>query len=250
MKFKASWQGNGTTGAGSRSERAEFPLFDIPFQGWEVNSHPFGEQTSYPGADGRRFYWGPHLGADCICEAGTGVYAIAEGVCVLVESAAGSPLRPRQWGHTIIVRHNLTINRYDVRLYSVYGHLTPSNRLQPGDQLNLDSELGEVAPANNPHNGWWPDAHLHLGLMLDLYDRYLPTKRLPGYVHKNDALPPERLIDWIDPAAFFEDPELTVERKIAEIERRDGLKYSAPEYYHQEGVIVVGGGSSHLIDSF
>lgn len=196
-----------------------------PLSKWEVNSYRFGQDCSYPTENGPDKHWGIHLGADTNCAPSTPVNPISSGVCIYRGIRPGTSKDDRNWGGLIILCHFFE-NVYEplfgdlhgngdgqfYRVFSLYGHLTSLN-LSLGEIVYPNDIIGRIGCAMTSENGWWEDAHLHFGILLDPMRTY-QGGILRGYAH-DEA--PNRLLDWEDPVEFFQDPKASIRK--AEQER-------------------------------
>ncbi len=100
-----------------------------------------------------------HLGVDIWMNAGTEVFAFADGKIhsAAINNAYGD------YGGTIIVEHQFN----NSKLYSLYGHLSHGSiaNAQVGSFVNQNEFIGKLGSWDE--NGNWP-AHLHFQLIRDL----------------------------------------------------------------------------------
>ncbi|MCH8569364.1 MAG: peptidoglycan DD-metalloendopeptidase family protein [Balneolales bacterium] len=115
---------------------------------------------------GERFI---HMGVDIWGEAGTPVFAFADGF-FLMEKDNDNNL---DYGPTIITVHTIG----DTQLYALYGHLSRNSlgRFKEGDSLKAGENLGWLG--NRKENGGWIP-HLHFQLSLQRPE----TADMPGVV--------------------------------------------------------------------
>ena len=100
-----------------------------------------------------------HLGVDIWMNAGTDVFAFAEGIIhsVAINNTYGD------YGGTIILEHQFNKSK----LYSLYGHLSHESiaNARVGGIINQSEQIGQLGSWDE--NGNWP-AHLHFQLIRDL----------------------------------------------------------------------------------
>ena len=101
-----------------------------------------------------------HLGTDIWTNAGTGVFALTDGI---VHSFQDNAIE-RDYGPTIILEHKIS---NDFTFYTLYGHLSRASLegLTQGMSVKKGQKIAEIGPA--PENGNWPP-HLHFQVLLDL----------------------------------------------------------------------------------
>ncbi len=100
--------------------------------------------------------WGYHVGEDVCHEAGTPVYAAADGVVVY---SAQTPTSYR-WGNLIIIEHT---NNDGNKVVSLYGHLNTDRRVGAGQYVAKGQRIATVGAQNPDVNGGW-EPHLHFGM--------------------------------------------------------------------------------------
>ena len=100
-----------------------------------------------------------HLGVDIWMNAGTDVFAFAEGIIhsVAINDTYGD------YGGTIILEHQFNKSK----LYSLYGHLSHESivNARVGSLIKQGEQIGKLGAWHE--NGNWP-AHLHFQLIRDL----------------------------------------------------------------------------------
>jgi murein DD-endopeptidase MepM/ murein hydrolase activator NlpD len=100
-----------------------------------------------------------HLGVDIWMNAGTDVFAFAEGIIhsVAINNTYGD------YGGTIILEHQFN----NSKLYSLYGHLSHESiaNARVGSIINQGEQIGQLGTWDE--NGNWP-AHLHFQIIRDL----------------------------------------------------------------------------------
>lgn len=100
-----------------------------------------------------------HLGVDIWMNAGTDVFAFAEGIIhsVAINNTYGD------YGGTIILEHQFNKSK----LYSLYGHLSHESiaNARVGGIINQSEQIGQLGSWDE--NGNWP-AHLHFQVIRDL----------------------------------------------------------------------------------
>ena len=100
-----------------------------------------------------------HLGFDIWMNAGTDVFAFADGIIhsVAINDTYGD------YGGTIILEHQFNKSK----LYSLYGHLSHESivNARVGSLIKQDEQIGKLGAWDE--NGNWP-AHLHFQLIRDL----------------------------------------------------------------------------------
>jgi len=115
-----------------------------------------------------------HLGVDIWMNAGTDVFAFAEGIIhsVAINDTYGD------YGGTIILEHQFNKSK----LYSLYGHLSHESiaNARVGGIINQSEQIGQLGTWDE--NGNWP-AHLHFQLILDLQGN---LGDYPGVCSKTD----------------------------------------------------------------
>lgn len=155
--------------------------------------------------------WATHLGDDVAAAAGMTVQAIGEGKVVWCEMRLGSEAK-RDWGGVVIIRHDrggrnkeagMKETSAEATFYSIYGHITDLEVVR-GQKVERGQQLGVVAPALTPENGWWRRAHLHFAIYTGPWKEQI----LPGYARPDDWLRPgatrrTRLAWWHDPRQFI-----------------------------------------------
>lgn len=100
--------------------------------------------------------WGYHVADDVCHQAGTPVYAAAEGRVVY---SARTPSSYR-WGNLIMIEH---YNADGSTVVSLYGHLGDNRVVGAGTVVPKGQLLGYVGPDWSAQNGNW-SAHLHFGI--------------------------------------------------------------------------------------
>jgi tRNA dimethylallyltransferase len=169
-----------------------FPVTD--FLGKAVkNKIQFGQSYSYSNENGKKIFWGKHLGEDCDLEQGTPVFSIADGLVVCSILRPGLSKDQRNWGNLIIIAHQLENGKL---IYSLYGHLK-ERLVEKGQRVWRSQKIGTIAKANTKENGFWERAHLHFGL----YSGPFWGEVLPGY-EKRERLD-GRLENWLKPSEFL-----------------------------------------------
>lgn len=100
-----------------------------------------------------------HLGVDIWMNAGTDVFALADGI---IHSAAVNNTYG-DYGGTIILEHQFN----NSKLYSLYGHLSHESivNARVGSIINQSEQIGQLGTWDE--NGNWP-AHLHFQLIRDM----------------------------------------------------------------------------------
>lgn len=164
-------------------ERLRFPLAR-----YSVNGRAFLDEAMF---NGER--WGRHLGEDTVTEGGTPVLAIGDGEVVYAALHASWWRRRGNWGHVVIIGH--THARDGQPFYSVYGHLG-EYQVTAGASVRSGETIGTVGKGRTRANGWWPEAHLHLGV----YRGPWGGKILPGYLRENDERTKREY--WEHPSKF------------------------------------------------
>ena len=135
---------------------------------WPVDNYSTGDFYKFGDRVGSRGGWVSHLGDDVKASAGTVVRAVGAGEVAQAETRAGSGEK-RNWGGVILIKH--------AGFYSVYGHLD-NLKVQVGDRVEAGEEIGRVARALTPENGWWQNEHLHFAIYTG---SWRPGVALPGY---------------------------------------------------------------------
>jgi len=189
-------------------ERPLTKSFTSPVKGkdWKPDSYGFGQDCSYPTEkEVVTKRWGHHLGEDLNLDPGTVIVASGDGKVMYVGTHKGESKDKRNWGGVVILAHwisNKTV------VFTLYGHLEVNPKLKKGDFLKQGEELGKVAKALSPENGWWEDAHLHFQCNLDPKDVYRGGL-LMGYAQRyvdgklTDNAAPNRVLDNVAPSAIF-----------------------------------------------
>jgi len=162
-----------------------FPLSD-----YKVDGADFGTDCTYD-----HVYWGIHLGEDASAPAETKVKAISRGRVVYSALHTGTPEKSN-WGNIIIIAHK---NPETSKIFfSLHAHL--QNRLvEKGQSVKLGQVIGNIAKADTPENGMWPEEHLHFGI----YTGEWKGEVLPGYLNENTK-EITKLSDWKKPSEFIE----------------------------------------------
>ena len=115
-----------------------------------------------------------HLGVDIWMNAGTDVFAFAEGIIhsVAINNTYGD------YGGTIILEHQFN----NSKLYSLYGHLSHESiaNARVGSIINQGEQIGQLGTWDE--NGNWP-AHLHFQIIRDLQGN---LGDYPGVCSKTD----------------------------------------------------------------
>jgi murein DD-endopeptidase MepM/ murein hydrolase activator NlpD len=145
--------------------------------------------------------WATHLGDDILADAGTSVVAIGEGQVVWSQMRLGQ-LQHRNWGGVVIIGHT---NPTDHSLFfSVYGHLKEP-LVQTGDIVSQGQQIGSVAPADTPENGWWHTPHLHFAIYTGpWHEQILPGWARPEYRFLRGSSRKTNMKWWHDPRQFIE----------------------------------------------
>ena len=114
-----------------------------------------------------------HVGVDLGSPAGAPVYAWADSELF----AQGALPAPGDYGHSVILKTELTLGSELVTLWSLYGHLSEGSLSlhAVGDRVQRGAQIGELGASHE--NGGWPP-HLHFQLS------WLPphTHDMPGVV--------------------------------------------------------------------
>jgi murein DD-endopeptidase MepM/ murein hydrolase activator NlpD len=144
----------------------------LPIQPYRVTGYKFSERIRRRG-----ILWATHLGEDILAPPGTKVIAAGDGEVVYSMMLLGSLLR-RSWGGVVIIGHasevksenssrrralGRQVKNKSEKFYTVYGHLK-NLQVEKGNKVTFGQQLGEVAEADTPENGWWHNAHLHFAL--------------------------------------------------------------------------------------
>lgn len=148
----------------------------------------------------RVILWARHLGDDLVVTAGKSVQAIGEGEVVWARMRVGEP-KKRNWGGLVILAHaSKSPNPHPpiTNFYSVYGHMADL-KVKEGDQVAMGQQLGAVAPALTPENGWWKIPHLHFAIYVGNWSGEI----LPGYKRPFDGRTKMRW--WRNPKHFIEE---------------------------------------------
>lgn len=151
---------------------------------------------------------GVHLGEDARAMAGTEVKCVGNGEVVYSALHPGSPNKGN-WGNIVIIGHLKPKTKE--KFYSLYGHLdTPL--VKNGDLVKINQNIGVIAPANTPQNGWWP-THLHFAIYIGPWTGAV----LPGYFQENSSR--TKLEYWQNPSKFINDfkayaPNTFLSRKL------------------------------------
>lgn len=219
---------NGQVERTTRERASPADCFVPPFAYWAPNGQPFGDEGQFRTAKGTgTVTFGPHLGADCITLAGTEVSAVASGKCVRVECQLGRPGKRFRWGHVVTIRHNVVLRGYDhptLRCYSIYGHMGEV-RIQTNQRVTCGDVIGTVGEANTAENGMWPDALLHLGILVDPRYEHTPELWPPGF-----AQPDKIGVMW--KLEHYANPEWLFNNMTAELYRVDKKIH---RFYNNEG---------------
>ncbi len=168
-----------------------------------------------------------HLAIDILLDAGSPVYAVADGV---IHSFQDND-KPRDNGPTIIIEHKTTPD--GPSFYLLYGHLSRSSLkgLSVGKAVKKGEQIGTIG--EYPENGGWPP-HLHfqlisdmMGLAGDFFGVAPPGKREVWL----SICPDPNLILQI-PESIFPQPEMTTEEILhlrdEHISRALSVSYKKP----------------------
>lgn len=164
------------------------PEVQFPMDEYTINGDPFGKRCEFDGRD-----WGFHMGEDCNKPTGTPVYAIGRGRVVYINLHPGKKEK-RNWGNLIVIAHKNPITKHV--FFSVYGHLA-NPRVKKGDAVDKGQTIAEIAPPLTAENGWWEDAHLHLGIYTGRWNGNV----IPGYYREDQKLTRQKW--WHDPSRFI-----------------------------------------------
>ncbi|MFO0704996.1 MAG: cell wall-binding repeat-containing protein [Candidatus Andersenbacteria bacterium] len=170
------------------STRAAFAgVWQTPLTFWLVDGYGFGESTGS----------GYHLGEDAHGDAGTPVYAAANGTVKLAKD-----MNSGGWGGIILIQNT---NQAGDTVVSLHGHLDAASfQVQEGQTVTRGQLLGYLG--DSAHNGgWFP--HLHFGIRNGQYvDAWNGEPWVYyGYGDSDD------LADWFAPTDYIKAHEHVIE---------------------------------------
>jgi len=149
---------------------------------------------------GCNVYWGTcnipnkrHLGEDATANAGTAVYAIANGIVKEAKFHNG-------YGGTYIIEHLLPSGE---RIISLYGHLNLNSFVKSAQQSVVIGEyLGTVGTTSQ--NGGWPE-HLHLAIHKGKYESMTDDECGWVYAGYTGCITGNKSVknDWYSPSTFI-----------------------------------------------
>lgn len=132
--------------------------------------------------------WGYHVGDDVCHEAGTPVYAVANGT---VMYSARTPDSYR-WGNLIMIEHT---NDDGNKVVSIYGHLNDDRRVAAGQEVIKGQQLGVVGQQGASNGNWEP--HTHFGIHNGGYGS--PVGSYAPYIHGYE---PSCCAGWLAPGDY------------------------------------------------
>jgi len=163
------------------------PKLILPIEPYNVSGYEFGSKV------GRWLgFRAIHLGDDVVVPAGTSVKAVGDGEVVWSEVRAGSQEKGN-WGGIMVIAHKSK----EAVFYAIYGHMKDLE-VVVGDRVIIGQQLGVVAEALTPENGWWKIPHLHFAV----YTGPWHEKILPGYWRIWERRTKKKW--WKDPKSFIE----------------------------------------------
>lgn len=111
-----------------------------------------------------------HNGVDIGCDAGTEIYAVADGVVV---DASPMTARPDGFGNRVILEH-------EDGVYSLYAHMIKPSALKAGDKVTQGQVIGYVGGTGKTQNSYAPHLHFTLlrGFKRSLYNIYYANNEL------------------------------------------------------------------------
>lgn len=146
--------------------------------------------------------WGYHVGQDICHNAGTPVYAVADGTVMFSAQTSASA----RWGNLIMIQHS---NAEGPTLVSVYGHLGANRQVSVGQRVSRGQLIGFIGPDYSAENGNW-GAHIHFGIHPGAYGAGLG--QYPAWAKGYENSFPN---GWIDPLVYIDGRRVDWEQQPA-----------------------------------
>ncbi|MFH0830597.1 MAG: cell wall-binding repeat-containing protein, partial [Parcubacteria group bacterium] len=162
--------------------------WQAPLSSWLVDGYYFGQWVDYLG----RY----HLGDDAHGQAGTAVYAPANGHVAALFNFPG----PYNWGQLILLEHSDIAGR---TVISLHGHLDPDTvQVQENQNVSRGQLIGYLG--DEAENGGWVP-HLHWGIRNGAY-----VDPSQGWVYYGYGTA-EQMASWFNPSAYVESHKNIIE---------------------------------------
>ena len=163
-----------TPGQAQAASSYQLPCFPYPPQDFYYGQYVSG--------------WGYHVADDVCHQAGSQVYAVADGVVVYSAKTPDS----YRWGNLIIIEHR---NADGSTVISLYGHLNSDRRVGAGQSVVKGQTIGSVGPRGSVNGNW--DPHLHFGIHAGGYGA--PIGSYATWVHGYEYNFPS---GWLNPTPY------------------------------------------------